>query len=74
MVHTLRHVLNHLRRLSSAEAAHELADGELLDRFLAQREEAAFAILVQRHGPMVRECDYTPSRALWKKRNFWKPA
>jgi RNA polymerase sigma factor (sigma-70 family) len=29
------------------------SDGQLLERFLAQREEAAFAALVQRHGPMV---------------------
>src|SRR5438067_1623034 len=53
MVHTLRHVLNHLRRLSNAEAARDLADGELLERFRARHEEAAFTLLVQRHGPMV---------------------
>ena len=29
-------------------------DEELLDRFVAGHEEAAFAALVQRHGPMVR--------------------
>jgi RNA polymerase sigma factor (sigma-70 family) len=28
-------------------------DGELLERFAARREEAAFAALVARHGPMV---------------------
>ncbi len=30
-----------------------LSDGELLERFVRQHEEAAFAELVQRHGPMV---------------------
>src|SRR5687767_7490809 len=30
-----------------------LADAQLLDRFNAHRDEAAFAALVQRHGPMV---------------------
>ena len=30
-----------------------LSDGQLLDAFLAWRDEAAFAALVRRHGPMV---------------------
>jgi RNA polymerase sigma factor (sigma-70 family) len=42
-----------LPRLWAAEAARDLTDGELLERFLSRREETAFAILVQRHGPMV---------------------
>src|SRR5439155_10384565 len=29
------------------------ADGELLRRFVARRDEAAFEALVRRHGPMV---------------------
>jgi len=28
-------------------------DGDLLDQFLADRDEQAFACLVQRHGPLV---------------------
>ena len=30
-----------------------LSDGQLLDRFVARREEAVFEALVRRHGPMV---------------------
>ncbi len=30
-----------------------LTDGQLLDCFISQRDEAAFAALVRRHGPMV---------------------
>src|SRR5262249_38985952 len=50
---TLNDVLRHLRSLCASEATRDLGDGELLERFLARREETSFAILVQRHGPMV---------------------
>src|SRR5207302_8463786 len=46
-------LLHRLPRLWAAEAARDLTDGELLERFLGRREETAFALLVQRHGPMV---------------------
>jgi RNA polymerase sigma factor (sigma-70 family) len=46
-------LLQRLPRLWAADAALDLTDGELLERFLGRREETAFAILVQRHGPMV---------------------
>jgi RNA polymerase sigma factor (sigma-70 family) len=46
-------VLKHVRRLAAIEAAGGLSDAQLLDRFLANREEAAFAALLDRHGPMV---------------------
>src|SRR5579884_283612 len=32
---------------------HGCDDGQLLERYLARREEAAFEALVRRHGPMV---------------------
>jgi RNA polymerase sigma factor (sigma-70 family) len=50
---SLSHVLRHLRVLSKTQATRELSDGELLERFRVRREESAFALLVQRHGPMV---------------------
>jgi RNA polymerase sigma factor (sigma-70 family) len=36
-----------------AEGAKDLSDGDLLARFLADRNDPAFAVLVKRHGPMV---------------------
>jgi hypothetical protein len=41
-----------LAGLSADDLAH-LADAELLGRFIANRDEAAFAVLVERHGPAV---------------------
>jgi RNA polymerase sigma factor (sigma-70 family) len=42
-----------LRAARARTAAADLTDAELLARFRAERDEAAFALLVQRHGPMV---------------------
>src|SRR6516225_7319364 len=36
-----------------AQGAEGQTDGQLLAQFLARRDEAAFAALVRRHGPMV---------------------
>jgi RNA polymerase sigma factor (sigma-70 family) len=38
---------------TSLPTAPQLTDAQLLRRFVEQREEAAFAALLQRHGPMV---------------------
>jgi RNA polymerase sigma factor (sigma-70 family) len=43
----------HLRRAALASADGGLTDGQLLGEFLRARDEAAFAALVRRHGPMV---------------------
>src|SRR5262245_44845290 len=43
-------VIDHARKLAGPAPA---ADAELLQRFLDSRDEAAFAELVARHGPMV---------------------
>lgn len=41
-----------IRNLIAAENS-DLSDRELLERFAQQRDEAAFEVLVRRHGPMV---------------------
>jgi C-terminal peptidase prc len=45
-------VIRHLRQLARP-AAKNLTDQQLLERFATERDEAAFAALVERHGPLV---------------------
>jgi RNA polymerase sigma factor (sigma-70 family) len=49
----LKNVLGRLRQTLLPPNGGGLTDGQLLACFLADREEAAFAALVHRHGPMV---------------------
>jgi RNA polymerase sigma factor (sigma-70 family) len=49
----LTNCLQHICRLAVVQTARELGDRELLERFVAAKDEAAFAVLVERHGPMV---------------------
>jgi RNA polymerase sigma factor (sigma-70 family) len=49
----LDHVLRHIHRLAGAGTTDDLKDGQLLERFVAAGEEAAFAALLRRHGPLV---------------------
>src|SRR5215472_9851790 len=44
--------LGYLLRELRTKHCRELMDGDLLERFCATREEAAFGLLLQRHGPM----------------------
>ena len=46
-------VLQHIRHLAAIEEYRGHSDSGLLERFLATKEEAAFAALLQRHGPLV---------------------
>src|SRR5438034_408637 len=46
-------LLRFLRRIPSPGRAEDSPDAQLLARFVSGREEAAFAELVRRHGPMV---------------------
>jgi RNA polymerase sigma factor (sigma-70 family) len=46
-------VLRQIRKLAAGPADAPPSDGNLLERFVAHREETAFAELVRRHGPMV---------------------
>jgi RNA polymerase sigma factor (sigma-70 family) len=46
-------VLQHIRRLDPSRPGAAPGDAQLLERFTSRRDEAAFAALVRRHGPMV---------------------
>jgi DNA-directed RNA polymerase specialized sigma24 family protein len=50
---TLVGVLRYLCRLASTKVWDEQSDGRLLQQFVAQRDEGAFAALLERHGPLV---------------------
>lgn len=46
-------VIQHLRRVVHLQDAAGKTDAQLLESFIDQKDEAAFAALVHRHGPMV---------------------
>ncbi len=46
-------LIRHIRRLATAKGLPQFSDRELLRRFTVERDEAAFATLVKRHGSMV---------------------
>jgi RNA polymerase sigma factor (sigma-70 family) len=47
-------VLRLIRTIAAGAKAAALSDRQLLQKFTAERDEAAFAALVRRHGPLVR--------------------
>jgi RNA polymerase sigma factor (sigma-70 family) len=46
-------VLRQIRGLAHPGRDDDGGDGELLERYVARRDEAAFVLLLRRHGPMV---------------------
>jgi RNA polymerase sigma factor (sigma-70 family) len=46
-------VVRHLRRAALFPDGSGMSEGQLLESFVARRDEAAFEALVRRHGPMV---------------------
>jgi RNA polymerase sigma factor (sigma-70 family) len=46
-------VVRHIRKLIGLQDGQPLSDGELLTRFVEDRDETAFEVLVQRYGSMV---------------------
>jgi DNA-directed RNA polymerase specialized sigma24 family protein len=53
MAASVAHVFHQFQRWTSAPPTEEAPDAALLGRFVRQRDEAAFAALVARHGTMV---------------------
>ena len=50
---SLNGVLHHVRILAALQTDRALGDPELLQRFVERHDEAAFTVLIERHGPMV---------------------
>jgi RNA polymerase sigma factor (sigma-70 family) len=53
MAEALTDVLRYICRLANDERSNEQSDGDLLQQFVAKRDEGAFARILQRHGPLV---------------------
>src|SRR5687767_8695871 len=50
---TVHPVLHFIRQIVAKEKAEGKSDAELLDSFVSEHEEASFAAILRRHGPMV---------------------
>ena len=46
-------LIEHLRHSAAKSTTEQMSDVRLIQRFAADRDEAAFEVLVQRYGPMV---------------------
>jgi RNA polymerase sigma factor (sigma-70 family) len=45
--------MRNLRKFAALHAYRDLADHDLLERFIDAHDEAAFTVLIEKHGPMV---------------------
>jgi RNA polymerase sigma factor (sigma-70 family) len=50
---SLSKVLAHIRRVAAVHAYRDLADGDLLHRFVKESDDSAFTVLIERYAPMV---------------------
>jgi RNA polymerase sigma factor (sigma-70 family) len=50
---SLNGALQHLRKMAAVQTYRRVSDRELLERFVGERDEAAFTVMIERHGPMV---------------------
>jgi RNA polymerase sigma factor (sigma-70 family) len=50
---SVRNLMDFVHRLASHPEAQEASDGQLLERFVTSRDEAAFRALLGRYGPVV---------------------
>jgi RNA polymerase sigma factor (sigma-70 family) len=50
---SLNGLLQNVRKMAAVQTYRALSDSKLLERFVDGRDEAAFTVLIERHGPMV---------------------
>src|SRR5713226_2663660 len=50
---SLNKVIDHIHKTALGRDGAGLTDGQLLERYVSRRDEAAIKALVGRHGPMV---------------------
>ena len=53
----LEALVRHVRRIAGASEPDPIGDADLVARFTVRRDQAAFAEIVQRHGPLVWAID-----------------
>src|SRR6516165_5837456 len=46
-------IVRHVYKLATQQHTPDASDAHLLEQYIRQRDEAAFAALVRRHGPLV---------------------